>query len=99
LNWHLKSKAPEEFIKKFPEYNPLILQLLYSRGLKNQKQIDEFFNPDYGEDLHDPFLMLGMREAVKRISKAIKNHEKTAIFGDYDADGVCGAVILKTILT
>ncbi|PIQ75323.1 MAG: single-stranded-DNA-specific exonuclease RecJ [Candidatus Portnoybacteria bacterium CG_4_8_14_3_um_filter_40_10] len=98
MNWVLKPKPFEKFIKQFPEYQPLVLQLLYNRGLKTQKAIDEFFNPDYGEDLHDPFLMLGMKEAVKRISKAIKKQEKIAIFGDYDADGVCGAVILKTIL-
>lgn len=98
MDWHLKPKVPEEFIKQFPEYHPLILQLLYNRRLKTQKAIDEFFNPDYGEDLHDPFLMLGVKAAVKRISKAIKKREKIAIFGDYDADGVCGAVILKSVL-
>ncbi|OGZ34348.1 MAG: single-stranded-DNA-specific exonuclease RecJ [Candidatus Portnoybacteria bacterium RBG_13_41_18] len=97
MNWHLKPKVPEDFIKKFPEFNPLVLQLLYNRGLTSQKSIDEFFNPDYGEDLHDPFLMLGMKKAVKRIEEAIKKQESVAIFGDYDADGVCGAVILKTI--
>jgi single-stranded-DNA-specific exonuclease len=98
MQWHLKPKAPDEFVRQFPEYRPVVLQLLYNRGLTTQKQIDEFFNPDYIEDLHDPFLMLGMEEAVKRIFKAIKKQEKIAIFGDYDADGVCGAVILKTVL-
>jgi single-stranded-DNA-specific exonuclease len=98
MNWNIAPKAPEEFIKKFPEYHPLILQLLYNRGLKTQTAIDEFFNPDYEGDLHDPFLMLGMEKAVKRIFKAIKKKEKIAIFGDYDADGVCGTVILKTVL-
>lgn len=97
MNWHLKEKAPESFFKKFPEYSSQILQLLFDRGLKTQKEIDEFFNPDYQEDLHNPFLMLGMAEAVERTIEARKNGEKTAIFGDYDADGVCGAVILKTI--
>ncbi len=96
--WKIKPKIPDGFIKKFPEYQPIVLQLLYNRGLITQEQIDEFFNPDYGEDLHDPFLMLGMKQAVKRIFEAIKKQEKVAIFGDYDADGVCGTVILKTIL-
>jgi len=97
LIWKIKEKVPEEFIKQFPEYSPIVLQLLFDRGLKNQKQIDEFFNPDY-EDLHDPLLMLGVKKAVDRIAKAIKRKAKIAIFGDYDADGVCGAVILKTVL-
>ncbi|MBI4709109.1 MAG: single-stranded-DNA-specific exonuclease RecJ [Candidatus Portnoybacteria bacterium] len=98
MNWLLKPKAPKEFIGQFPEYSPMVLQLLYSRGLKTQKEIDEFFNPDYKEDLHDPFLMLGVKEAVKRILKAVKKQEKITIFGDYDADGVCGALILKSTL-
>ena len=96
--WQLKPKAPEEFIKQFPEYSPAILNLLYNRGLRVQAQIDEFFNPDYEGDLHDPFLMLGVKKAVKRLGRAIAQQEKIAIFGDYDCDGVCGAVILKTVL-
>jgi len=96
--WQIKPKIPDEFIKQFPEYQPIVLQLLYSRGLRTQQQIEEFFNPDFDQDLHDPFLMLGVRQAVRRIGQAIKKREKIAIFGDYDCDGVCGAVILKTIL-
>ncbi|KKT26695.1 MAG: Single-stranded-DNA-specific exonuclease RecJ [Parcubacteria group bacterium GW2011_GWA2_43_9b] len=95
--WKLKPTAPKEFIAQFPEYPPAALELLWHRGLDSQEKIDEFFNPDY-EDLHDPFLMLGMKEAIKRLEKAIKKKTKIAIFGDYDADGVCGAVILKTVL-
>ena len=97
MKWRLKEKAPESFFKKFPEYSPQILQLLFDRGLKTQEEIDEFFSPDYKDDLHDPFLMKGMAEAVERIIKARKSGEKIAVFGDYDADGVCGAVILKTV--
>jgi single-stranded-DNA-specific exonuclease len=98
MNWHFKPKAPENFIKQFPEYSPLVLQLLYDRGLKTQSQIDEFFNPDYEEDLHDPFLMKGMKKGVKRIIKAIKKKEKIIVYGDYDADGVCSSVILIAAL-
>ncbi|MBU4142903.1 single-stranded-DNA-specific exonuclease RecJ [Patescibacteria group bacterium] len=96
--WKLKPTVPKEFIEQFPEYNPVVLELLARRGLATQEKIDEFFNPDYEGDLHDPFLMLGMREAVKRLEGAIKKKERIAIFGDYDADGVCGAVVLKSAL-
>jgi len=94
MKWKVKPKAPADFFKKFPEYSPLIGQLLYNRGLKTQAQIDEFFNPDFLEDLHDPFLLKGMRKAVKRIIQAIKKKEKIIIYGDYDADGVCATAIL-----
>jgi len=94
MKWSIKPKAPEDFIRCFPEYSPLICQLLYDRGLKTQEQIDEFFNPDYQGDLHDPFLIKGMKKAVERIIGAIKRQEKIVVYGDYDTDGVCATVIL-----
>ena len=96
--WKLNKKAPKAFLNKFPEYSRITLQLLWDRGLKTQKAIDEFFNPDYDEDLHDPFLLKDVKKSIKRIEKAGKNKEKVAIFADYDADGVCGATILTEIL-
>lgn len=94
MKWNLKPKAPSAFLKQFPEYPSLICQLLYSRGIKSQKDIDEFFNPDYSDNIHNPFLMKDMKKAVERISKAIKEKEKIFIYGDFDADGVCSTAIL-----
>ncbi len=94
MNWHLKTKAPQSFFKKFPEFSSLTAQLLYNRGLKTQQQIDEFFNPDFSDDLHDPYLLKDMRKAVVRIKKALKKQEKILIYGDFDADGVCSSAIL-----
>ncbi|MFH1388295.1 MAG: single-stranded-DNA-specific exonuclease RecJ [Patescibacteria group bacterium] len=94
MKWNIKSKAPSAFLKQFPEYSSLICNLLYNRNIKTQKQIDEFFNPDYLDDIHDPFLLKGMKKAVTRIIKAIEKKEKIFIYGDYDADGVCSSSIL-----
>lgn len=96
MQWHLKPKPSEDFINKFPEYSPLVIQLLHQRGISSQEQIDEFFNPDYGSDLHDPYLMSGMKKAVERIIKAVDKKEKIIVYSDYDCDGVCGAVILTS---
>jgi len=96
--WRLNKKAPKEFLEKFPERSKLALQLLWDRGLHTQKTIDEFFSPDYDEDLHDPFLLKDIAKTVKRIQVAAKQHEKVAIFGDYDADGICGAALIAEIL-
>lgn len=96
--WQILPKINEELAKKFPEISPVILQLLFNRGLESQKQIDEFLNPDYSEDIHDPFLFKDMKKAVTRMKKAIENDEKVVIHGDYDADGVCSTVILYTTL-
>ena len=98
MRWLIKPTAPKNYTEKFPEYSPLILQLLYNRDLKTQQTIDEFFNPDYGDDLHDPFLMKGVKEAVKRLQKAIEKKEKILVYGDYDADGIGGTVVLESTL-
>ena len=48
--------------------------------------------------LHDPFLLTGMREAVERLLAAIARHERIAIHGDYDVDGVTSTVVLRRAL-
>jgi len=96
--WKVLAKAPLELKSKFPEIPPVILQLLYNRKLSEKERIDEFLNPDYGKHTHDPYLFKDMKKAVKRIGKAIQNKEKIVVHGDYDADGVCGSVILYDTL-
>ncbi|MFH1460877.1 MAG: single-stranded-DNA-specific exonuclease RecJ [Patescibacteria group bacterium] len=98
MKWQVKTKAPDAFFKQFPEFSPLIAQLLYNRGLRTQPQIDEFFNLDYQTDIHNPFLLKGMKRAVKRIAQAIKRQEKIAVYGDFDADGVCATAIVSLTL-
>ncbi|MFH1535014.1 MAG: single-stranded-DNA-specific exonuclease RecJ [Patescibacteria group bacterium] len=96
--WVVKEKVSDALINKFPEINPVILQLLYNRNIVEQKDIDEFLNPEYGNNLHDPFLFKDMKKATKRIWKAIQKKEKIIVHGDYDADGVCSSVILHDTL-
>ncbi|MBU2579786.1 single-stranded-DNA-specific exonuclease RecJ [Patescibacteria group bacterium] len=94
MEWKLKPTPPSGFFKKFPEYSSLTARLLYARGLKTQREIDEFFNSDYEEDIHNPFLLKGMKKAVKRVLQAVEKEEKILIYGDFDADGVCSTAIL-----
>jgi single-stranded-DNA-specific exonuclease len=96
--WVVAKPISLDFKKKFPEIPGLILQLLYNRGLKTQAQIDQFLQPDYGQDLLDPFLFPDMEKAVARIYQAIINKEKITIHGDYDADGVTSSVVLADVL-
>lgn len=96
--WHAKESAPSSFKTQFPEFHPFLCDLLWQRGLRDQVLIDEFFNPDYETDLHDPYLMPAMSEAVACLLKAIEEKEKVAIFGDYDVDGVSSTVLLASVL-
>ncbi|MFH1049167.1 MAG: single-stranded-DNA-specific exonuclease RecJ, partial [Patescibacteria group bacterium] len=96
--WIIKPAIDKKFAETFPEHSSLILQLLYNRGLTSQETIDEFFSPDYKNDIHDPYLLKGMKKAVERIFNAIERKEKVLVYGDYDADGVTSSVlVIKTL--
>lgn len=47
-----------------------------------------------GLTLHDPMLMKDMDKAVERVQLALHRHEKIAVFGDYDVDGITATVLL-----
>jgi len=72
-------------------------QILVNRGIDRTEKVHRFLYGDMG-DLHDPFLMKGMREAVQRVLKAISQKEKILIFGDYDVDGILSVVTLSKAL-
>ena len=74
------------------------MNLLYSRNLKNKKDIEKFLNPDWEKDLYDPFLLLGMKKAVAQIKKARQKKEKVAIFSHFDVDGIVSAVLFRSVL-
>lgn len=78
--------------------HPLVVQLLLSRGLKTEQEIQKFIAPDYQADSHDPFGFDDMEKAVQRIKKARDEKQIVAIFGDYDADGITSSSILKETL-
>lgn len=97
--WVIDERYSEEFGKNFPEFSPVVLQLLWNRGFRDQKTVDEFFNPDYESDIHDPFSLKDMEKAVKRIFAALESEEKIMVYGDYDADGVTSsAVVMNTLI-
>lgn len=74
-----------------------LAKLLVARGISDRSIVDSFLSPDYETGLHDPFLLHSMSEAVERIKKALGQEEKIAVFSDYDADGIPGAVVLHDL--
>jgi len=74
-----------------------IARLLGARGVTTPKAAEHFLWPRL-DDLHDPFRMAGMGEAVERIRRAIAGGEPIVIYGDYDVDGVTSLVLLKKTL-
>ncbi len=92
---YIVREAPSEEIEKnLLGYSPLVRQLLYGRGITSAEEAEKFMNPHYENHSHNPFLMKDMEKAVERILRAIQHNERIAIFSDYDADGIPGAVVL-----
>ncbi len=89
-----RKDAPESIRKELGKYTVLLQKLLFHRGIKTKKDAEVFLNPDWDRDHHDPFLILNMERAVKRILKAIDKNEKIIIYGDFDCDGIPGSVLL-----
>ena len=77
--------------------SPLVARLLVQRGLTEPVAARAFLHPNLGH-LHAPELMAGMREAVARLRRALEQHEKILIYGDYDVDGTMAVVVLLTAL-
>src|SRR5436190_7970822 len=73
--------------------SPVVASLLIARGYGDEAASRSFLKPSY-DQLHDPYLMLGMREAVSRLLRAIDQSEPVLIYGDYDVDGTTGTAVL-----
>ena len=76
---------------------PLMAQLLLNRGVTDARTAASFFD-DRLAGLHDPETLPGVVDAATRIVAAIRARRKIVIYGDYDADGVCGTSILWACL-
>lgn len=99
-NWQFTPQVEDEDFTKIAKkagLGPEVARLLYSRGVKDQEALSRFLTPTL-DDLHDPYLLHDMDKAVERIRRAIEDGEFILIYGDYDADGMTSASIVKESL-
>ena len=96
--WHVQSRLPESQFDRFPDLTPLVVQILYNRGIKDADQVRDYLARQPSGDI-DPFQLKGMPEAVTRLHQAIKAGDLIAIYGDYDADGVTATALMVHTLT
>ncbi len=98
--WKLKKQGDPNEIKHLSaalNVNMTIARLLVQRGITTFNEAKSFFRPRLS-DLHDPFLMKDMHEAVARLEQAINNKEKVLVYGDYDVDGTTSVAMMYTFL-
>lgn len=99
-SWKIEDKKPDDGFFKLAKVKGLsqtAAQLIYERGIRTEEALDEFLTADLSQ-LHDPYLLHDMEKAVLRIRQAIEDGEQILIYGDYDADGMTSASIVKEAL-
>jgi single-stranded-DNA-specific exonuclease len=79
-------------------YSPLLMQLLYNRGVTRPEDFTSFLASDRSL-MANPFLLSGMEQAVIRINRALLAGETICIYGDFDADGITATAVLASGLT
>lgn len=97
--YSLRNESTPEALIALSAYPEVVRKLLTARGMHTPKDAEAFLNPDYTKDVYDPFLLLGMREAISRIVVALQKKEHIAFFSDFDADGIPAAVIMSDAMT
>ncbi|WP_420641784.1 single-stranded-DNA-specific exonuclease RecJ [Candidatus Leptofilum sp.] len=95
--WQVAPRVPDHIQEKFGHIHPVMLQVLYNRGIIEPADVQAFLEGRYLEST-DPFLLPDMDKAVARIEQAIDNEEQIAVYGDFDADGVTSTVLLTQAL-
>ena len=88
MKWKIASRKSDNLVE----------QLLINRGIKTEKDKEQFFHPkisDFTSDLQIP----GIEKANKRILQAIEKDELIIVYGDFDVDGICACAILYKGLT
>jgi single-stranded-DNA-specific exonuclease len=98
-HWHMLQPDPE-VIKKLSRqlnYNPITAAVLVNRDIITLQDAQSFINSSLN-NLRPPFSLHDMEAAVDRIYKAIVDHEKILVFGDYDVDGITAVVVLLNFL-
>ncbi|MDO8231821.1 MAG: single-stranded-DNA-specific exonuclease RecJ [bacterium] len=88
----------EELRKELSAHDDLTAALLARRGISKKEDAEKFLNPSYDLHLYDPLLMIDMKKAADRFSRAILSGEKIAVWSDYDCDGIPGGVLLHDFL-
>lgn len=71
----------------------LVARFLVSRGIRTLSEAHHMLCGSV-DDILDPFLMLGMEDAVRWFLDVREKGEKVFIFGDYDLDGMTAVTLM-----
>ena len=73
--------------------SPVLARIIRNRDIVTEEEVRYFLHGTL-EDLHDPYLLKGMREGSAFLYAAIREKKQIRIIGDYDVDGSCSTYVL-----
>jgi single-stranded-DNA-specific exonuclease len=91
--WKLLPRCPDHLHQGLNRLSPLLVQLLYNRGISDPGMFEAFLDCDSRLSC-DPFSLPDIHQAVSRIFRGLLAGEKILVFGDFDADGITASVLL-----
>ena len=96
--WRIAEPHPEVAARLTAAGYPcLVSAVLASRGIATAEEAAAFLEHEQ-RLTYSPFLMADMDKAVERVQRALADHERIAVFGDYDVDGITATCILVDYL-
>jgi single-stranded-DNA-specific exonuclease len=93
--WHIRPHDPASVasLERTAGVSSIVAGLLVARGVTDPAAVKAFLTGTLA-DLRDPETLPGVPEAADRILAAVRAGRPIAIYGDYDADGMCATAIL-----
>lgn len=102
IHWNIKELTSDEqqaaaCLSTELDISPVAGRILAGRGIRTAAQARAYIRPSL-DSLHDPFLMKDMGSAVDRLCRAIDEHERIMVYGDYDVDGTTAVALMYSFL-
>ena len=95
--WNVSKPTPQGVGRlRDAGYPELAARILSARGIEDAAAAHECL--DCNCELPSPYLLTEMDVAAGRVGMAMSAHEKIAVFGDYDVDGITATCLLTDFL-
>ena len=95
--WRIAPPVTDGQAARLPELPPLLVQMLYNRGVRGPEEATEFLAGRFRGG--NPYRLAGVSRAVTHLRQAIRRGQRIAVYGDFDTDGVTATVLLVEVLS
>ena len=65
-----------------------------AHGVASLDEAQKFLTPDIERDWLNPYSIPQLDAAVDRLERAVRDHERIVVFGDFDLDGISATTVL-----